>query len=46
MSHRPYRAALGLDQALAEIECGRGVPYDEAAVDACVALLRDEGFKV
>ena len=43
MSHRPYRAALGIDAALAEIEKGKGTLYEPAAVEACAALLR-EGF--
>ena len=36
-SHRPYRAALGIDRALAEIRDGAGTLYDAAIVDACVA---------
>jgi len=44
MSHRPYRAALGIDAALAEIEHGQGQIYDAAAVDACVALFRHKAF--
>jgi putative nucleotidyltransferase with HDIG domain len=43
-SHRPYRAALGIDAALAEIERGRGELYDAAAVDVCLTLFRVEGF--
>ncbi len=43
-AHRPYRPALGVEAALAEIGNGRGIRYDAAAVDACVALFRDEGF--
>ncbi len=39
-SHRPYRAALGIAKALAEIERGRGSSYDAAAVDACRSLFR------
>ncbi len=42
-SHRPYRAALGVDAALDEIRSQRGVLYDTAAVDACITLFR-EGF--
>jgi len=34
-SHRPYRAALGLEAALAEVRAGAGVRYAAAAVDAC-----------
>jgi len=43
-SHRPYRPALGIDAALAEIESGRGVKYDSAIVDHCVSLFREQGF--
>jgi HD-GYP domain-containing protein (c-di-GMP phosphodiesterase class II) len=34
-SHRPYRAALGISKALAEIRQNRGLLYDPAVVDAC-----------
>jgi PAS domain S-box-containing protein len=44
MSHRPYRAALGIDDALAEIERGRGRLFDPEAVDACITLFRHKGF--
>jgi HD-GYP domain-containing protein (c-di-GMP phosphodiesterase class II) len=44
MSHRPYRAALGIDAALAEIENGKGGLYDPEAVDVCIALFRRHGF--
>jgi putative nucleotidyltransferase with HDIG domain len=37
-SHRPYRAAHGLDQALAEIQARRGELYDAEVVDACLEL--------
>jgi PAS domain S-box-containing protein/putative nucleotidyltransferase with HDIG domain len=43
-SHRPYRPALGLDAAMAEIEKGRGRVYDAAVVDACTKLLRSGKF--
>ena len=43
-AHRPYRAALGLDAALAEIERGKGTIYDTAAADACINLFRNKGF--
>ncbi|MGE5545798.1 MAG: HD-GYP domain-containing protein [Solirubrobacterales bacterium] len=42
-SHRPYRPALGLDAALQEIREGRGTRYDPAVVDACTALLAEQG---
>lgn len=43
-SHRPYRAALGIDVALKEIERGRGMAYDPAVVDACLKLFREGRF--
>lgn len=44
-SHRPYRAALGLEVALREIESQRGRLYDADAVDACLKLFREQGFR-
>jgi HD-GYP domain-containing protein (c-di-GMP phosphodiesterase class II) len=44
-SHRPYRAALGIDKALEEISEKKGVFYDPDAVDACVRLFREKGFE-
>ncbi|HEY5896569.1 MAG TPA: HD domain-containing phosphohydrolase [Burkholderiales bacterium] len=45
-SHRPYRAGLGLDAALHEIEGKRGVWFDAGVVDACVRLFKARGFKL
>jgi putative nucleotidyltransferase with HDIG domain len=44
-SHRPYRAAMGINKALAEITENRGKLYDEAAVDACLELFRNNEFQ-
>jgi PAS domain S-box-containing protein/putative nucleotidyltransferase with HDIG domain len=44
-SHRPYRASLGIDKALAEISQNKGVLYDSKAVDACLTLFRDKKFE-
>ena len=44
-SHRPYRAALGLDRALKEISEQKGLLYDTEVVDACVKLFKEKGFK-
>lgn len=41
-SHRPYRAALGLDKALAEIERGAGTIYDPQVAAACLRLYREK----
>lgn len=45
-SHRPYRAGLGIDIALAEIERGRGSAYDADVADACLALFREKGYQL
>jgi PAS domain S-box-containing protein/putative nucleotidyltransferase with HDIG domain len=44
MLHRPYRSALGLDQALAEIQNNKGILYDPDVVDACLKLFNDKKF--
>lgn len=44
-SHRPYRAACGIDKALEEILQNRGVLYDPNAVDACLKLFTEKGFR-
>lgn len=43
-SHRPYRAALGLDFALEEVEKCSGAFFDSAVADACLRLFRERGF--
>lgn len=43
-SHRPYRAGLGMEAALAEIEANREILYDPLAVDACLKLFREKGY--
>jgi len=45
-SHRPYRSALGVDRALAEIEDLRGVALDMRVVDSCLRLFREKGFQL
>ena len=45
-SHRPYRATLGLDSALEEIEKNRGVLYTPAVVDACIEIFRQKGYQL
>jgi len=42
-SHRPYRASLGLEAALAEVRGGAGGRYDAAAVAACERVFA-QGF--
>jgi PAS domain S-box-containing protein len=43
-SFRPYRPALGIEAALAEIESNSEVLYDPSVVETCVALFKRHGF--
>ncbi len=43
-SHRPYRPAVGLDSALAEIVKNRGTLYAPEVVDAVVRLVNEKGY--
>ncbi|NMC97675.1 MAG: HD domain-containing protein, partial [Deltaproteobacteria bacterium] len=43
-SHRPYRASLGIEAALEEIEKNKGILYDEHVADVCLILFRHKGF--
>lgn len=45
-SHRPYRPSLGIVKALEEISINRGILYDSATVDACLALFNKKSFKL
>ena len=45
-SHCPYRPAIGLNLALAEIESNKGTLYYAEAVDACLRLFREKGFQL
>lgn len=45
-SHRPYRPALGLDQAIREITEKRGNLYDCEVVDATLRLFNNKGFSL
>lgn len=44
-SHRPYRPGLGIKIALSEIKKGRGSLFESDAVDACIRLFNDKGYK-
>jgi PAS domain S-box-containing protein/putative nucleotidyltransferase with HDIG domain len=43
-SHRPYRPAKPLPDALQELEGHKGTRYDEAVVDACLRLFAEQRF--
>ncbi len=43
-SHRPYRPAHTLEEALEEIERGKGTLYDSQVVEACLRLFSEGRF--
>ncbi|MFC1490092.1 HD-GYP domain-containing protein [Candidatus Latescibacterota bacterium] len=43
-SHRPYRAALGIEMALGEIEKNKDVLYDLEVAEACLRLFSENRF--
>jgi PAS domain S-box-containing protein len=45
-SHRPYRPALNISEALDEIIRNKGILYDPEVVDACVRVIKEKGFKL
>jgi putative nucleotidyltransferase with HDIG domain len=45
-SNRPYRPAYGIEEALQEISQHSGTFYEADAVDACLKLFREKGFKL
>jgi PAS domain S-box-containing protein len=45
-SHRPYRAALGVEAALEEINKNKGILYDNTVADACLRLFREKGYQL
>lgn len=46
VSHRPYRAALPVEAALAELLGGAGRRYEPEVVKACCELLEDGGLEL
>ncbi|AWI77526.1 PAS sensor protein [Parazoarcus communis] len=45
-SHRPYRAALGIEAALTEITTQRGITLDAEVVDACLRIFQQQAFRI
>ena len=43
-SHRPYRPAFGIDEALEEISRNKGTLYDPGVVEACLRVITEKGF--
>lgn len=44
-SHRPYRPALGIEAALAEISQKKGAFFDPLVVDACLKVFQEKEFR-
>lgn len=44
-SDRPYRPARGIDRALQEIAQQKGILYDKEAVEACLRMFLEKGFR-
>jgi PAS domain S-box-containing protein/putative nucleotidyltransferase with HDIG domain len=44
-SHRPYRPARGINEALDEVVKQKDVLYDPEVADACVRVCKEHGFK-
>jgi len=44
VADRPYRASLGLNEALAEIKRFRGLRYDPDVVDACIRFFSENKY--
>ncbi len=43
---RPYRASLGLHEALQTITAGSGVYFDRQVVEACMRLFMEKGYQL
>jgi putative two-component system response regulator len=43
--HRPYRAGLGLENAIEEIRKNRGILYDPEIVDIAIRILKNKDFR-
>ena len=44
-SHRPYRPALGIDEAFEEITINKGITYDPDVVSAAIDLFTHRGYQ-
>ena len=44
-SHRPYRASLGIESALAEIESKAGLLFDADVAGACIRLFKERNYR-
>ena len=44
-THRPYRPALSIEEALDEISKNKGTKYDSKVADACLLIFENQEFK-
>jgi PAS domain S-box-containing protein/putative nucleotidyltransferase with HDIG domain len=44
-SHRPYRAALGIEKAMEELDGNKGALYDAAVVGICLDLFKKKKYE-
>jgi putative nucleotidyltransferase with HDIG domain len=44
-TNRPYRPALGIQEALMELELNKGKLYNEHAVESCLSLFKSKSFE-
>jgi putative nucleotidyltransferase with HDIG domain len=45
-SHRPYRAALGLDAAFDELKKNSGTHFDPEVVASCIRIFKEKNFEI
>ncbi len=46
VSHRPYRAALSIDESFEELMKNKDILYDTEVVDCCIKVFKEEGFEI
>ena len=45
-THRPYRPALSIEEALEEISKNKGILYDSKVVESCLKVFKEKKFKL
>ena len=45
-SYRPYRPALGIEDALEDIETNKGILYNDDIANTCLRLFREKGYQL
>ncbi len=44
VSHRPYRPAKSIEQAITELESNKGKLFDSLIVDTCIEIIKEKGL--